>query len=129
VGARASIDLADIDGDGKYEFAVGNLRGGIGIYDASVSTGVEEIAIANSPYDFVVNQVGEELEIGFLGKPFRQAEVKVMDMTGRILESERVELYQPKIKLEMPGVSGIYFVKIEFDGQFGRIEKVICQRS
>lgn len=117
VGARASHDLADIDGDGKYEFVIGNLRGGIGIYDASVSTAIDESLVDNMPYDFSVKKVGEGLDIRFLGEPFRHASIKLMDLHGRVICQAELERYQADYQVDCSISAGFYVVEVLFNSK------------
>lgn len=124
VGARATLDLADIDGDGKYEFAVGNLRGGISIYDASVSTSISRDQIGQSPYDFVMQGKGKVLDIRFIGEAYRKASIKIFDIQGRILFQSEVKGNQPEIQVATPFAGGMYLVEVIFDGQFVLVKKL-----
>ncbi len=114
VGARASFDIADIDGDGKYEFAVGNLRGGLGIFDAAVSTAVEEMG-AVLPYDFYAKIEGDRLTVSFFGEKFRKAEIRLLDLNGREIWQESLNGYLPEYPFSVNVASGFYLLGVRFD--------------
>jgi len=123
VGTRSSLDLADIDGDGKYEFVVGNLRGGISLYDASVSTAIDQAELNLMPYDFSMRKIGEELEISFSGEPFRHATIKLMDLQGRVIIQEELPRYQPGVTIAQMLPTGFYLLEVIFDSRYPKAKK------
>lgn len=124
-GARASLDLADIDGDGRYEFVIGNLRGGIGIYDASVKTSLEPAVIAQHPFDFEVSVREEMLEIRFGEMPFREANLAVMDLQGRLLVRKKLDGFQAEVYIPQQFATGFYLVEVIFEGEYSLVRKVL----
>jgi hypothetical protein len=125
-GRRTSLALADIDGDGLLEVAIGNERGGIGLYNTPIvldsSVPVEDILLGpdisvfpNPATDFATIKMEE-----FHGDriPYRMTNV-----FGQIIESGSIQSSETMIDLSRLQ-EGIYFLTINL-GTNNVIKKLI----
>ena len=93
-GGRASFDLADINGDGLLEMVVGNLRGGITMYQTDV---------AQSPLTSTKNQMAENFALTLFPNPsqgaFRLSWNKPLTQHSilRIWNSKGQQIHQRKL--------------------------------
>ncbi|WNJ18838.1 FG-GAP-like repeat-containing protein [Pontibacter sp. G13] len=117
-GARVSLDMADIDQDGRLDMAVGNARGGIAIYLGGNATSIagpfEQIPhllkLFPNPGDSRLTLAIEAPHVSRLGS----VKVQVLDMMGRKIISTTWEPANDQMALSMENLpSGAYLVKCE----------------
>lgn len=108
IGGRAAPFFADIDADGLYEVAVGTKRGGVGLFETSLTTtGIgEEIGQNGDPgFHLFYDERKNELTINLEGKPSQKAAVFLFDMTGRMISTTVIDHFSHNITLPLPGLS------------------------
>lgn len=115
-GERASIAVADIDGDGKYEMVTGNYRGGLGFYQqVDYIIGVEETAITAPQWQVSVfpNPATDNLTIAMENVPTgRIVSVEVIDLMGNVV-LRNTFANSNKLKLDVAELaSGMYMCRM-----------------
>lgn len=82
-GTRTAPAIADVDGDGMYEMAIGNQFGGLFLYKQWVNASVND-PLANTSLDVMVypNPASNYIEIT-LNTPVSQADVVLFNTTGQ----------------------------------------------
>ncbi len=87
-GERVTIDIADIDNDNLYELAIGNDRGGIGLYSTSIEVnemvGTHDLSTNSLDVDMYPSVVRDELH---LAGDLNEAYVSVYSLQGVLLHS------------------------------------------
>ncbi len=111
-GIRIRPALADLDGDGYFEMAIGNLRGGIGLFETDLaldgSVDVQE-TLTNVQLSVSPNPAAEVLHWELNVPIHRRAELRVFDAYGRLLRRENT--YLPKGDIDLSTLpSGIYLL-------------------
>lgn len=116
-GFRTSPALADLDGDGIYEMAVGNIRGGISIYKTNLHvdgttniTSIEnQIGIDVSP-----NPFSEFIKLSFSNLSSTAGTYTIFNAIGQEVEKGHLLSRQNTLILSHLN-SGIYFLNIVID--------------
>ena len=123
-GQITHIDIADINGNGKMEYLIGNSRGGLGFFTADGPTSTTQISsstvlniniIPNPTTDFVYFEVeGFELE---------KTELRIYDAVGRMLLQRNLPYRKSGVDVSrLP--AGIYFCEVIVGSQRG-IRKMV----
>ena len=120
-GTRTAIYGADIDNDDKFEWVVGNIRGGIAIYESEIFVTRPEarsftgLKVYPNPSRDLVTVQAEQAISG----------LELFDLQGRLLQSKNKDLGRnAKLNIaELP--QGIYLLKVK--GVFGveTVQKLI----
>ncbi len=121
-GYRSAPTVADIDGDGKYEMIVGDVYGGVRLYEQklNVVAGVSNIA-ANSfevkvypnPASDIVNVIGSNIHSA-------TANISVTDITGKFLLQKEVLATNKNINTSIDIKSfaaGLYLLTMKAGGE------------
>lgn len=126
VGYRSSLDVMDINGDGKLDYLVGNDRGGLAIYSEgrleslvsteSVDEPVSQIKIHPNPNHGIFNVVSSGAKLQCIA---------VYDMLGvHVFQKSGISAPQFAINLyDFP--SGVYLIKVEDEEGRGEVSKVV----
>ncbi len=83
---NSTVDVADINGDGKFEILVGNNAGGVTLYKWDSATSLPEIKPTVSNFTIYPNPTSGDLFIKFNSTAIIQRELTIFDITGRIVE-------------------------------------------
>ncbi len=83
---RSTLDIADINGDGKVEILVGNFAGGITLYKFDQSTTLAEQNISASEFTVYPNPATKELSLKFNSTAIINKNIVIFDITGREIE-------------------------------------------
>ncbi|MCI5081467.1 MAG: T9SS type A sorting domain-containing protein, partial [Saprospiraceae bacterium] len=126
VGASTTVDLADIDGDGLYEIAVSNFRGGLGIFNTSLEADEvlsnEGVEVDNGLHVFP-NPTIDQLVVQL--KNARQMELTLFDASGKLILRKQGQ--DDKEVLQLKALStGIYYLQVRSE-QGVWTEKIIRQ--
>jgi hypothetical protein len=109
VGVRTAPAIADIDGDGMYEMAIGNQFGGLFLYKQWVNASVNN-TIANTTLDVTVypNPAKNYIDIN-LNTPVANADIALLNTTGQKVRVQSMKGNKTS-RLDITGLpSGIYF--------------------
>ena len=123
-GIRIRPSLADLDGDGYFELAIGNLRGGIGLFQTDLaidgSVNVQE-ALSNAQLSINPNPATDVLHWQINLPLNGQATLRIFDLCGRLRHESITYSPQGEINVqELP--KGVYFL------QWGLGGSVVCER-
>ena len=126
-GEQTSIDLADIDEDGRLEIAIGNYRGGLSIYETRLEAMSMKVATAEEnvpdPFSVTVYPNPTTGALYITGMETRISGFVLHDHVGRIIRTGRLTASSRQLNLENLG-AGIYWLKIS-SGKGTIIEKVV----
>ena len=126
-GEQTSIDLADIDGDGLLEMAVGNIRGGLTLYETELEARSIKVSSTDrrmEHFDRVVvypNPNAGQLQIKNPGAFSFQ--FVVYDHVGRTIKSGLLPGGNTRINLEALD-PGIYWLELS-SGKSRQMEKIV----
>jgi len=120
-GGNLSISGADINNDGKLEFIVGNIRGGVNLYkQGAADTTSTNIEAGISPYTvslFPNPSQAPSFTLNF-GQTVQKADIEIFSLTGKRIAHHSIEnasSHQPQMN-ELP--AGIYLVKLLLDDTY-----------
>ena len=117
VGERATLALHDLNADGTPELIMGNMRGGIEIFEASLLTPTAEPANKQLSAKAIPNPACEATRIEVKGLK-GQAALLLFDATGRLVRNEKTEGAHSPYLLNLHGLeAGLYFYRIQAAGQ------------
>jgi len=119
VGERATLALHDLNGDGEPELIVGNMRGGIEIFEASLLSQVENPVVERLSSRAFPNPAREETRIEIEGL-HGAAALLLFDAAGRLVRSEQIRPEENPCRLSLHGLeAGLYFYRIQSARQLG----------
>ena len=85
---RSTVDVADLNNDGKMEILVGNFSGGITLYKYENSSSVPEFHNSVASFNVYPNPTSGDLFIKFNSAVVIQRTISVFDITSRLVEEE-----------------------------------------
>jgi len=108
--SRSFITGANIDGDSRIEFVIGNNDGGITIYDYTITTGVEDEVVLSDAFSLYPVPASDNLIIRF-NNLNQNKDILLIDALGKTIGDRRsnnnVEVF------DVSGLSeGIYFCQV-----------------
>ncbi len=109
---KSTVAGADINGDGKMDFLIGNNSGGASWYSNGSTVSIHEIH-ANNFFNVYPNPASDMLYIRF-EKPSKH-EIIIVDMLGKIIYSSYRNSFTETIDLRKWS-SGMYICKVTGDG-------------
>jgi hypothetical protein len=121
-GSKSTIAVADLNGDGKMEYVVGNSRGGLTMYSDSVwdpgtSLGVTEIPKNESTLLVYPNPAKDYFVCTLTGASFMHPTIELFNMLGEKVLAE-TSLAANGIHVNTINLSkGLYFVRIIDDSK------------
>jgi len=117
MGRNASPTLADLNGDQQLDLAVGNSRGGIGLFTTNLNTDrllpTDDIDKKTSVHIFP-NPAAQHLTIQFKQVHSANKTYEIYNPTGQVVLSGSLKNTQATITLNFLS-EGIYFIKITVD--------------
>jgi hypothetical protein len=115
VGYYSTIDAKDINNDGKLDYVVGNLAGGLRFYSEGQLESPLSNEVVQNPLTLtlVPNPSTSYIEI-HSPQPFPENTlVKVFDMQGRLLQTSRYTTQTNLLKLNIEALeSGVYLLQL-----------------
>ncbi len=105
-GERTSITLADLNDDGNPEAVIGNYAGGITFFNGIFPTLIEN----QTKESFKLYPNPGQNEIYISANSSTNAEVSVLDLSGRLLSTENISL--PGKLSRVPNMKGLYLIRI-----------------
>lgn len=123
-GTITNLDFADINNNGLLDMIVGNLRGGLALYETDI------------PVDVVSStELVQKLKVRIFPNPARDLfqiqstgegeamKIQILDMTGRLIQEQRSNETLSTVDVSnLP--NGIYLVKV-FVGNASTVEKLV----
>lgn len=117
IGEYAHFSLADIDGDGLLEMAVGSLRGGLNFFQDSGTVGVLETETSqNIAIKIYPNPSAGNWQIDMANvNPSEPIDVMVYDVLGnKIYQSTSTPMgTESALQLKLNVTSGVYFCRVQ----------------
>lgn len=128
-GDRTAVAAVDLNQDNKLEWLVGNLRGGLSLYevDPSSAVGPNPIHLLNS-IDLFPNPSRGVLKLKANLAGSKQIQVEVFDLQGRLLARQTGSSQQEMQIQTTDWESGLYMLSIQMDGQYIGSKKWILER-
>ncbi|HMT28357.1 MAG TPA: T9SS type A sorting domain-containing protein, partial [Bacteroidia bacterium] len=83
---RSSVDVADLNNDGKMEILVGNFAGGVTMYKWETSSTTPEVQNPVSGFNIYPNPTAGNLFIKFDTNAIINRNISIYDITGRLIE-------------------------------------------
>lgn len=123
VGNRSAPALADINGDGKLELAVGNHRGGLELWSTDIlagTTSIPDVTPWDKPFDIFYDVVGSVLSLQWKNET---GSVVLYDVYGRLWRHSSERQFEMNLNDLVPG---IYFVQMHLFG-YSWTEKIIVR--
>lgn len=126
IGYNSAPAIYDLNGDNRAEMALGNLRGGLGLYISAPLTDVGIEDLMYSQFEIYPNPASHEVSIqipeSLIGD---QLQIELRDLSGRLLLSERV--YSSTTLIQTGDISsGTYIVTLT-DGLQKSSQKLLIQ--
>ncbi|MCB0567958.1 MAG: T9SS type A sorting domain-containing protein, partial [Phaeodactylibacter sp.] len=116
VGERATLAIYDLNADGVPELLMGNMRGGIEIFEANLVSPTAEPAKKQLSAKAFPNPALEEawIEVEGLDEP---ASLLLFDATGRLVYNEKIRAGNASLHLNLHGLNaGLYYYHIHTTG-------------
>lgn len=129
-GGRTAIAGRDLTGDGVWEWAVGNVRGGIGFYSGNgLLTGLHpEPASAPVGWEAYPNPTAGRIDLRLEAGHTGTMHCEVMDLQGRVLRSAR-QSAAATAHMDIADLSpGIYLLRLELNGRFVGVKRIELMR-
>ena len=125
-GRKVSVSAGFVNNDTKWDFVMGNARGGLQMYSHDTGVGVEEIATAEQLKVLVYpNPAKDQINIAVEGS-LSSINIELTDIAGRSI-SKKVYHQQATIQIDVSAVpAGLYFLRIE-EGNKAISKKVVIQ--
>lgn len=124
-GFRSAPALADINGDNKFELLVGNLRGGLTLYQTDIlkmesSTNPESHSSSMSLFP---NPAKDVVNIQTSGELQRPVDVEIYDATGRLMQ--KFKSSDDLIRVSFGEYqTGMYIIRVS-DGEISSVTRII----
>lgn len=82
---RSTVDVADLNGDGINEIAVGNNAGGIALYKWDTSSEVSEVIGTTFGFNIYPNPASEMITVKFDSQLLKSRNIEIIDLLGNII--------------------------------------------
>jgi hypothetical protein len=127
-GTKTSASSADIDGDSIPEILIGNIRGGIRMYEAKIKgiiSGVRQNNVSNAPWLLYPNPAKSIISVR-TDKNSEGLNYVVFDNMGRTWLNGTLEAYETAIQIQsLP--AGMFFIKaMDADGN-AKVSRFLVQ--
>jgi hypothetical protein len=112
---RASPFAADLNGDNKYELLVGNMLGGVRMYEQYFNVGIENLSFSDNGLSVYPNPANNELHIVWKSD-FAEEDIKlsIVSVTGVKVWSGVVDKKQTETQINTESLpSGTYFCIVQ----------------
>ncbi len=111
-GSRISETAADITGDGKLDFVIGNLDGGVKFFASGAApVGIEKLSDIPISVKLFPNPTRKSFHLSLKKNDFLNPEICIFDVAGRLVSSTYSS--QAEIEFNVSDLSpGFYSVKI-----------------
>lgn len=116
----AAPNVADIDGDGKYEMILGNGLGGLQLYEQIFNVGVDDIASSKAgTLKLYPNPAQDELTISTAdGGLLNMGTVRILNHIGQVVNTAATSAGQAHLRIDIGNLpAGIYLCSFSANGQ------------
>jgi hypothetical protein len=122
---KATISIADIDTDGKYDLIVGNQAGGVVLYTQNaLLSSVLQSPLRTSNLFLYPNPASNVLHLDFnLHDTNNNFSYKIMDLSGRTFANGNLKNHNNLVEIS-DLKSGFYLLQV-FNANYSRTEKFI----
>lgn len=121
VGTFANPAFADFNGDGKLAAVVGNRRGGVRFFNTNLTadgtTSLFAPTVNRLDFEVFPNPAGTQITIS--GLPREATEMSLLDVTGRVLRTERIGAGTQVRWTLKERSAGVYLIRVSGAGGVG----------
>ncbi|MBK8722068.1 MAG: T9SS type A sorting domain-containing protein [Saprospiraceae bacterium] len=124
-GWNTSIFVNDLNNDNRYDFFIGNYRGGISSFTSDILIGNSELEV-NKSLNFTINPNPSKGLFKIQFTENNNAKLKVIDLYGKILMNKNI--FDDNLELDLSTYpNGIYFIQVE-NKEGISTQKVVLQK-
>jgi hypothetical protein len=126
-GGRTSIIGRDLTGDGRWEWVVGNLRGGLAFYSGNgIMTSMGQQNLGHSfQWEAFPNPSTGQLTFRMAKPATGEMHVSLTDIQGKTILENIVASAATSKTLNLSQLSpGIYFMRLDLNGQFCGVKRI-----
>ncbi len=124
-GARSAPFLADINGDNRAELFIGNLSGGISIYQG-LAVSIDEHHV-NHSFQCYPNPTTANVTIAFPWDAHETATIELYDVLGKLVMSTQTQLQRVTLNTsDYP--SGMYLLRVQ-SPKFNGTQRLIIRKD
>lgn len=129
-GERTAITGGDINGDGIWDWIVGNVRGGIAIYSGnSLLTEAVAPTTVSADVQLYPNPSQGELNLAYRVKAGEKFSIAISDVSGRSIYTETGIGSTGNMQIDAATWSpGVYFVAMRVNGEFAGVKKWVLTK-
>ncbi|HTN16125.1 MAG TPA: T9SS type A sorting domain-containing protein, partial [Chitinophagaceae bacterium] len=116
---QSAPSVADIDGDGFYEMAVGNIYGGVLMFRQEKTVSVEEKTIAEQKMLIFPNPAKQEINVAINQTILdKNTSVFIYNTMGQLLQTEKTEQAKSYININISALPpSVYFCTLVSGGK------------
>lgn len=116
---RSAPAIADIDNDGKYEMVLGNLLGGLNLYQQIFNININEVAGSLNKLTLFPNPVTNELSLLIEGNNVQKdAIIYIYNSVGQIVYIRQLLLNGGRVNLDLSALpTGTFLCTVRNSGQ------------
>ena len=123
-GTITHLDFADINNNGLLDMIVGNLRGGLALYETDIPVDVVSSTEVVQTLDIRIfpNPAKAQVSVQNTGSG-ETMQIQILDLTGKLIQETRSSETLSTLEISrLP--AGIYLVKV-FAGNTSKVEKLV----
>lgn len=124
-GLNTSIVVNDINNDNKYDFFIGNYRGGLSTFTSDISTSISDFSLIKElDFHIIPNPNSGLVTLQFTD--YQPKKINMFDMMGMKILETATESNSIELSLK-DNVNGIYFLHVE-SAEYSGTQKIIIQK-
>lgn len=129
VGAEAAPFVHDINSDGFTDVLYGNRRGGLSLYSTIVTDSSQILSLSNGDFegDFALYPNPAYSKLTLSGISSKDAEIKILDMQGRILYKFFGVLTREEVSLDISLLESGAYVMVLSDGSSNELARLFTK--
>jgi len=119
-GLNSAVAAADLNGDGKLEWVVGNKRGGLALYSETGSVSRPEITPTQlAVVDIFPNPSQGQLTVHLVDRVGKRLSVQFLDSQGRLVAAQDAPVGNGYVEIMTKELAtGLYHLRFELDGEY-----------